>query len=120
MPKIPVEHADFFFDADIGELPSKFSVADHRDQVKIHEEGRHDPYGDLPQSLGCHVAGWLEEPRMQNSPEAVFASVFLSDLAEVDTIREGLREICKIKGQEWAKKMLISLDMIKKEREEYE
>ena len=109
--KIPVEHTDFFFDSDPRQLPSKFVVADHREQVKIHEEGRTDPYRDLPQSLGCHVSGWMVGHRRQNSPEAVFASVFLSDLKEVDIIREGLREITKIEGQEWAERMLASLDI---------
>ncbi|NSZ00623.1 hypothetical protein G6M70_06010 [Agrobacterium tumefaciens] len=113
---IPVEHADFFFDADVGKLPTEFAVADHRKQMEYHNAGQVDPYDHLPQSLGCHVSGWMEKPAMQNSPAAVFASVFLSDLDEVETIRKGLKEICKIEGQDWAERMLKSLDLISKER----
>ncbi len=38
--KIPAEHADFFFDAEIGKLPTTFVVADHREQMKYHDAGK--------------------------------------------------------------------------------
>lgn len=115
---IPVEHADFFFNADVGKLPTEFVVADHREQMKYHDAGKVDPYRYLPQSLGCHSAGWMGKPAMQNSPAAIFASVFLSELKEVETIRAGLKEICKIEGQEWAERMLKSLELLAKDRDE--
>lgn len=115
---IPVEHADFFFNADVGKLPTEFVAADHREQMKYHNAGKVDPYRDLPQSLGCHVSGWMGQPRIQNSPAAVFASVFLSNLEEVETIRAGLKEFSKIEGQEWAGLMLTSLDLLEKARSE--
>ncbi len=106
---IPLEHADFFYQAEPdGRPPVKFVVTDHRKQTTAAAKGIEEPYEDLPQSLGAQAGGtWLKtHPFPDSTPEGVFVALFLDQLDDRVRIRRGLAQIGKIEECAWARTMV--------------
>lgn len=109
-PPIPATQAEFFWNSEPGQLPTDFVVANKSERMaQSGDSRRRDPYGHLQCSDGAHCDDWLQ-PDGQ-TPEAVFASVFLDDLPPKyrGVIVRGLRQFVLIEGQEWAQRMLKRL-----------
>jgi hypothetical protein len=108
--KIPTEHAEFFWNALPGELPTEFVTHHRQHRMARFHQGEPDITKSLRKSVGAHVSGWMGSA--PDTPAGVFASVFLEKLApeQIESVLNGLHEIGRIEGQEWAEQMAATLE----------
>jgi hypothetical protein len=60
-------------------------------------------------SAGSHDQAWLNGARPLDSPEGVFALIWLKAPSSREAIAAAVREFSKIDECEWARRMLLSL-----------
>jgi len=108
--KIPASEAEFFFRAESDQLPTEFVAAHRARRMALRHQGERDHTSHLPQSYGAHTSDWLSSP--DSTPAGVFALAFIGRLkrAQVESFINGLHEMARIEGCEWALEMLAALE----------
>lgn len=115
---IPVKHAEFFWNAEFRQAPSKLVVVDERSRIIPGSDGIRDqgPYEHLSSSLGAHSGSWMDEGSPNGTPEGIFASLWLDRSADRASIKAGLKQLSKIEECAWARRMLAALEKLDVER----
>lgn len=114
---IPAKFAEIFWNGDVGAAPRELVVVDRRTRFtkgRLMPGRSFDEYG---MSLGAMEADWLlKEDDPTNTPEGVFAYLYLDQTPDRTTIKSGLKEFAKIQECEWARRMFKALDGFEHDR----